>query len=174
MTAVYKGLLLAAIQVVVVLSLGAKLLYDRQTRPRAWVQTEVYDPELPVRGRYVSERLRIPAQGFDYTESPRPNTSAWYLNRRWAYLTIRDGQLIAEAQGKESGVWIYLQKEKDGTLTGVTDEPVLLFISDAAKVPIVKVDQQIWVEVTIPKHGPPRPIQLGLKSDGVLTPLNLN
>jgi len=46
-----KGLLLGAIQIALVLSLGGKLLYDRVTRPRVWVLSQVYDPDLPIRGR---------------------------------------------------------------------------------------------------------------------------
>ena len=34
-----KGLVVAAVQVGLVASLGAKLLYDRVTRPRVWVLT---------------------------------------------------------------------------------------------------------------------------------------
>jgi hypothetical protein len=37
MSASRKGLLLAALQLALVLSLGGKLLFDRMTRPRVWV-----------------------------------------------------------------------------------------------------------------------------------------
>jgi hypothetical protein len=33
--------------------------------------------------------------------------------------------------------------------------------------------EELWVEVSVPKRGAPRPIQLGVKKDGVLTPLDL-
>jgi hypothetical protein len=36
-----KGLLLGALQLALVLSLGCKLMYDRMTRPREWELTEV-------------------------------------------------------------------------------------------------------------------------------------
>ena len=48
MSATHKGLLLAALQIALVLSLGGKLLYDRMTRPRAWALVQAYDPELPM------------------------------------------------------------------------------------------------------------------------------
>lgn len=57
MTPLVKGLLVAALHLAIVCSLGAKLLYDRATRPRQWVHVLPVDPDSPLRGRYV--RLRI-------------------------------------------------------------------------------------------------------------------
>jgi hypothetical protein len=168
-----KGLLLGAIQITLVLSLGAKLLYDRMTRPRVWVLCEVYDPELPIRGRYLSERLRFPAEGFMYRESNQSGISDWYMNRQWAYLEVRNDQLTANQQGAGPGEWIYLHKNNDGTTVAFTEEPVLVFIPERAEIPSLKAGQEMWVEVTVPAKGPPRPIRVGIKKDGVLTPLKL-
>jgi hypothetical protein len=171
-----KGLLLAAIQIALVLSLGGKLLYDRKTRPRVWVLCGAYDPELPIRGRYLSERLQLPAEGFTYAQ---PNQRAiewnqWNMNTQWAYLEIRDGQLIAKAQGDGPGESVFLRKNGDGTIVAFSQEPVLLFISDRAELPQLKPGEALWVEVTVPTQGPPRPIRLAIKKDGVLTPLKLD
>src|SRR5579863_5690220 len=54
-----KAIAVALIQVLIVCSLGAKLLYDRRTRPQAWFQTARYDPNLPIRGRYLSLQLQL-------------------------------------------------------------------------------------------------------------------
>ena len=167
-----KGLLLAAIQIALVLSLGAKLLYDRMTRPRVWVLSEVYDPELPIRGRYLSERLRFRAEGFEYKPAAR-DSSDWYQNQYWAYLEVREGQLIGKSEGAGPGQWVHVHKNDDGSLAAVSDEPVLLFVPDNADIPTLKRGQEIWVEVTVPAKGPPRPIRIGIKENGVLTPLNL-
>ena len=78
MSATHKGLLLAALQIALVLSLGGKLLCDRMTRPRAWALVQAYDPELPIRGRYLSQRLQMPAEGFLYQQSNQPNGSDWF------------------------------------------------------------------------------------------------
>ncbi len=174
MSGLRKGLLLAAIQLALVLSLGAKLLYDRMTRPRVWALAEVYDPDLPIRGRYLAERLRLPADGFAYQEPKSPNWDNWYANRNWAYLEVRNNQLIAEAQGSGPGAWIYLHKNNDGAIVALTQEPVLLFIPERADIPSLKPGQEMWVEVTVPKKGPPRPIRIGIKKDGILTPLAFN
>src|SRR3981189_937670 len=54
-----RAIAVALIQILIVCSLGAKLLYDRRTRPRAWFKTERYDPNLPIRGRYVSLLIEV-------------------------------------------------------------------------------------------------------------------
>lgn len=53
-----KGLLLGALHVILVLSLGAKLLIDRHRYPRVWAETIPYDPDSPIRGRYLAARLQ--------------------------------------------------------------------------------------------------------------------
>lgn len=176
MTALLKGLLLGAIQIALVLSLGGKLLYDRIIRPRVWVLSEVYDPEMPIRGRYLSQRLRMRAVGLKYTpsaEGSNRNGYRSYGNRSWAHLEIRNGELIAQPQGSDSGEWVLLRENADGTITAVSEEPVVLFIPENAKAPVLKRGEELWIEVTVPRKGPPRPIQIGIRRDGVLIPLGL-
>ena len=62
-----KGLILAGVQCLMVLSLTGKLLYDRATCPRVWVRTTPWDPNLPIRGRYLSLQL-APEQGAEYRD----------------------------------------------------------------------------------------------------------
>lgn len=174
MTGTSKGLLLAAIQIALVLSLGAKLLYDRKTRPRVWVLSEVYDPELPIRGRYLSERLSVPAEGFEFKDVNSQNSGGWYANMRSASLEVRNGRLVARPQDSGPSEMIHLRKNADGTIVAVTDQPVLVFIPEHAVVPSLKPGQEMWVEVTVPVQGPPRPIRIGVKKDGVITPVNLD
>ena len=55
-----KAIAVALIQILIVSSLGAKLLYDRRTRPQAWLRAPArYDPNLPIRGRYVSLQIEV-------------------------------------------------------------------------------------------------------------------
>src|SRR5262249_56126526 len=61
MSALHKGIIVAVVHLAIVCSLGGKLLYDRATRPRVWVRTMSYDPDLPIRGRYASMRLQVEA-----------------------------------------------------------------------------------------------------------------
>lgn len=44
MSTTKKGVLLGVVELLIVLSLGGKLLYDRMTRPRVWVLAATYDP----------------------------------------------------------------------------------------------------------------------------------
>ena len=62
MTLTRKGLILAAFQCLLALSVSGKLLYDRSTCPRVWVKTARWDPNLPIRGRYLALRL-VPESG---------------------------------------------------------------------------------------------------------------
>ena len=116
-----RGLLLAAIQVLLVLSLAGKFLLDRQTRPRMWLQAAPYDPNMPIRGRYVRLSVHLPATPLETT-------------------------------------------------------PIVYFIPEHAPDPSVRAPgEQLWVEVTLPAKGPPRPIRLGVKNgEGPIVPLHLN
>ena len=73
MNSLYRGILLGALQCALVLSLAGKLFYDRATCPHVWVKTLQYDPNLPIRGRYLSLVL-VPNPGepyFDRTNRER-------------------------------------------------------------------------------------------------------
>jgi hypothetical protein len=171
MNTMRKGLILAAVQIAIVLSLGAKLLYDRATRPRVWVQCQVYDPELPIRGRYIAENLQMPAEGFTDLKPPQ-NRFVFWANQRWAYFAVENGKLVAKSEGAGSAMWMSLRQNPDGTATATTQQPVLIFIPDNAQIPTLTRGDEMWVEVTLPKQGPPRPIRLALKTkDGKFTPL---
>ena len=59
MKSMTKAVAVALIQILLISSLGAKLLYDRRTCPRAWFKATRYDPNLPIRGRYVSLQIEV-------------------------------------------------------------------------------------------------------------------
>ena len=54
MTPLVRGLIVAGLHVALTASLGAKLLIDRATRPRVWVQVLPVDPDSPLRGRVAT------------------------------------------------------------------------------------------------------------------------
>jgi hypothetical protein len=57
----------------------------------------------------------------------------------------------------------------------VLSESVEYFIADTARSPFpLQPGQELWVEVTVPPMGPPRPIQLATSNNGVFTPLKLD
>jgi hypothetical protein len=98
MTRLQRGLLLAAAQCALALSLTGKLLYDRSTRPRIWVKTAPYDPSLPLRGRYLALRLAPERDAQWYQETKGAvvlffvpeHTQAFERGRQelWAEVTI--------------------------------------------------------------------------------------
>jgi hypothetical protein len=114
----------------------------------------------------------------------------------WAYLLILSARNSHSFQGylyhqhllptltlygfvrcRFSGPWLLgasLRNAKSAcSMVAIGEEPVLVFISEHADVPILKPHEEMRVEVTVPAKGPPRPIRLGIKKDGVLTPLQL-
>jgi hypothetical protein len=57
----------------------------------------------------------------------------------------------------------------------VLDQPLAYFIPEHVPDPSIRdPGEELWVEVTLPRRGAPRPIRLGVKRDGVLTPLDLD
>jgi len=169
-----KGLLIAAVHMSLVALLGAKLLYDRATRPRVWVLAAPYDPNLPIRGRYVSLQLVVEPRGIQETKpgpgwQPSPSVT----------LRVESSRLVAEANPQESGYVpsdLHVQFiQRRGAKLAVLDKPVAFFIPEHVPDPSRPPSaEELWVEATIPKKGPPRPIQLGMKKgDGLIVPLEL-
>jgi hypothetical protein len=158
------GLIVALLHVCIVASLGAKLLVDRSTRPRVWVRAAPYDPNLPIRGRYV--RLQIEAD-------PAVDAAAGESQFVPVALSLKEGRLTA-ARDPESAKLHARFVYRRGALVAVLNEPVAYFIPEHVPDPSVrKPGEELWVEVTLPRAGAPRPIRLGVKKDGVLTPVDL-
>lgn len=167
-----KGLVIAVVQVGLVASLGAKLLYDRLTLPRVWVLTAPYDPNLPIRGRYV--RLRLMVEAKDIPDKPPGSFSA---SRPAVTLRVENNRLVALADPQEHRyrpVDLHVIFIGSGEARrAVLDKPVAFFIPEHLPDPSrLQSGQELWVEVTVPPQGPPRPIRLGFKhGDGPIVPL---
>ncbi len=59
MTQRSRGVVLLVVQLVLVLSIAGKYVYERKVCPRVWVRTAQFDPDLPFRGRYLALRLAV-------------------------------------------------------------------------------------------------------------------
>lgn len=152
-----KGLVVTAVQLALVLSVGAKFTVDRATLPRVWVKTAPFDPSLPIRGRYVSMALAVDAQGF--------KSGAIYVPAR---LAVEQNRLVARPD--DAGKVMVTISGDQARLSEAVD----FFIPEHVPDPSRRAPgEELWVEVSVPRQGPPRPIQLGVKKDGVLTPLDL-
>lgn len=154
-----RGLILAALHLILTLSVAGKFLYDRQTLPRVWVKAAPYDPSLPIRGRYV--RIQVDAV---------PGTG-WTLGGGMVGVTLRvaGGQLLADRKDGSETIGIH-----QGSSVRVA-APLAYFIPATVPDPSRRaLDEELWAEVTVPPNGRIRPIQLGVKKNGILTPLPLN
>ena len=120
MTPLIRGIAVTAVHIALLLGLVVQYQWDRARLPRAWFRAVPYDPNLPIRGRYVSLRL------------------------------------------------LELPKNND------VGRPVAFFIPEHVPDPSQRTTgEELWVEVTLPPEGPPRPIRLGVKKNGVLQALDL-
>src|SRR5579863_10026160 len=64
-----RAVALLVVQAVLVLSIAGKYVYERKTCPRVWVRAAQYDPNMPLRGRYLALRLALDACGLPRDES---------------------------------------------------------------------------------------------------------
>ena len=178
-----RAIALLVIQAVLVLSIAAKYVYERKTCPRVWVHAAQFDPNQPLRGRYLALQLAVDACALPHDASYRsgaivgsnpPDRGFWRWNVR---PVVQDGKLVPLLASHNE------RPELTDELTVWGGSPcnrarltktVEYFIADTAKTPFpLKKDEELWVEVTVPRMGPPRPIQLALSKDGMFTPFNL-
>ncbi len=168
-----RGLIVAALHLAIVLSMTARYAWDRDRLPRAWARTVNYDPNLPVRGRYVNLRVVVPLEGDPGNE--------WMVRAR---LSIRDHKLMATVDPTGSATLHGQQRIRGALVTPgpiseiekdwALDKPVAFFLSEHAADPTQrKPGEELWVEVSVPAKGQLRPVRLGVQKDGALTPLEL-
>jgi hypothetical protein len=184
------SIVLLVIQLALVSSIAAKYLYQRSTCPRVWTRTAAYDPDMVMRGRYLSLRLTV-----DGCQSTLPSAlhaifprNADGTTRKGGFHVNWQGAVRFRAKLKVEGNKLLAIRipEADLTSKGVDvtawpdsacdamrlDEPVDFYIAEHAVDPTpLQPGQELWLEVTVPPLGPPRPIQLALKQDGAWKPL---
>jgi hypothetical protein len=159
MKPLYRGMAVAVLQCLMVLSIAGKYAIDRARLPRVWVRTVNYDPNLPIRGRYVSLHLAV-----DVEDGQGDTAYGGYR------LSIRNGRLVATPDKASSGETVSSFQGGPAFLL----DPVAYFLPEHAPDPTRRASgEELWVEVSVPRHGTPRPIRLGVKRNGILTPLDL-
>ncbi len=168
MSLLAKGLLLGALQLALAAGVGAKFLYDRAHYPRVWVETAPFDPDLPIRGRYVSLTVLVDAERAPVTRPRPPQQPEMFFGD----LEVRDGRLVA-VEAPEGRHWVASRRRGDLDQWQLA-EPVAYFIPEHVDDPSIRPPgETLWVEVTVPPTGAPRPIRLGVMRGTELSPLSL-
>ncbi len=179
------------VQLLLVSTIAAEYLYQRWTCPRVWTRAAAIDPQLPMRGRYLALQLTVDgchstlpsAKNANFPRDVngavkpgpyvlRPNAVDFFAN-----LKVVNNILVAvRLEGTEDST---AGEEVVGTPGSPCDQMQLasttdFFISETAQRPLpLQPGQELWIEVTVPPKGPPRPMQLALKDNGAWTPLDL-
>ncbi|HET6169734.1 MAG TPA: hypothetical protein VFE01_06115 [Terracidiphilus sp.] len=177
------------IQLALVSSIAAKYLYQRATSPHVWSRTVAYDPELVMRGRYLSMQLLV-----DGCQSTLPSAKQAVFPRNIngipegskyaiaapqavhfpAKLVVQNNKLVAirlaDSDENPVGQWVAAWPKASCEDLRL-DEPVDFYIPEHAIRPVLGKSGELWIEVTIPPKGPPRPLHLALKENGAWKPL---
>ena len=169
MTTRNRAIALVVIQCALVSSIAAKYLYERATRPRVWVRVTQYDPNLPLRGRYLALTPMVDACDFKNlppAKTTRPQARGDYQVR----LVARNGKLTAEDAGdglpRGQYYWLVLNPWMSCEQAPVSVS-IDYFVPENANSPFpLKPGQELWAEVTVPPAGPPRVIQLAISENG--------
>jgi hypothetical protein len=179
MTQRSRGVVLLVVQSVLVLSIAGKYVYERRVCPRVWVRTAQFDPDLVFRGRYLGLRLTVNACELPHNEAASlggpgvslTHTTGW----RWRVKPeARAGKLIAVIAKDEVMPELTQELTQLGERcdSAVLQDQADYFIADKAKSPFpLKPNEELWVEVTVPPSGPPRPIQLAISNGSAFTPI---
>ncbi|MEY4296860.1 MAG: hypothetical protein RLZZ423_39 [Cyanobacteriota bacterium] len=169
------GVRLALLQIGLLVSLGGGALLERAWQPRGWARVVPVDPQLPIRGRYVSLGLLVPAPRLE----PGGATTGPRLDSQAVQLMARDGFLEAIAAPADAG-WPGSGRTQqarieriDGTVMVRLSQPLAFFIPPDVPDPSRRpAGEELWVEATLPMEGAPRPIRLGVRRpQGAITPL---
>lgn len=166
MSPLAKGLVIAAAQVALAASVGAKFLWDRSNYPRIWAETAPYDPDLPIRGRYV--RIAVLVEPARSPAKDGGELSDMYQ----AYLDVYRDRLYA-VEDENGRNWVTKRRCGEADCWQLANA-LAFFIPEHAVDPSRRPEgETLWVEVTVAPTGPPRPIRLGVKREGDAQPTPL-
>lgn len=179
---------LLAVHLAIVSSIAAQYLYQRWKCPRVWARAVEVDPPSPMRGRYL--RLQLIVDGCQSTlpsakaaQFPRDYSGAAVQGRFGmragslfrANLEIQNNHLVAinaalDETGREGQQVIAVPATACDQM--ILYQPVPIYVAEGTIDPSrLQAGQELWMEVTLPPAGPPRPLQLALKDNGAWKPL---
>jgi hypothetical protein len=185
-----RSVALLLIQLAIVSLVAAKYGYERWRAPRVWTRTVAIGQSMPMRGRYLGLRLVV-----DGCQSTLPSAKAAKFLRDIngsvrpgpysigrvppvefpAELKVENGRLEAlwiEDEEKQAEGQMVEAPEGAGCGDFRLDKPVDFFIPErATDLTRLGRGQELWVEVTLPAKGPPRPMQMAVKDNGEWKPV---
>jgi hypothetical protein len=169
-----RGFLLLAIQATMVLSVAAKYEWERHTCPTVWVRAEPFGLDadhmrtISGEGRYGRLQLHVDGCGLSTanveTEPDYGNVESSHKVLKTNVRTIaRGGNLVAvdagtlQAADVQEVQWDLRQPCTEARLLEIVD----VYLPQNVQVPYtVPAGATLWALVTVPKSGPPRPVQL--------------
>jgi hypothetical protein len=182
------SVVLTILQVIIVASVGAQYVYQRWTCPRVWVRAVAPEARSAVSGHYLNLQLVV-----DGCQSTLPSAKAATFPRDIngaavqghfglvagtifrANLKVQNNRLIAINAGvDETGGEGQRVVGVPGTTCDQmrTFQPVPFYTAANSIDPSrLNPTQELWVEITVPSAGPPRPLQLALKDSGSWKPI---
>jgi hypothetical protein len=183
MSARAKGLWVLVVQLAVVLSIGAKYAWERHHCPMVWARAGQYDPEQPIRGRYIALTVHasacgLPGGGRAYDFS-RPGRSPQQAEMKmWRVVpAVNDGVLTARVveetrPGPSETLMLDHDMPCEYARLGENSE---FFVPEHAKSPFpLQKGQELWALVTVPPSGPVRPVKLAISDSQGFHVLNLD
>ncbi len=183
---------LLVVQLLLVCSIAAKYLVQRWTCPRVWTRAVAYDPALPMRGRYLALQLME-----DGCQSTLPSAKMATFPRDVTG-AVNTGQFVVRPQPVEFRADLKEENNRlvavriEGAETSDAGEEISampggpcdqmhlasgtdFFVAERAQSPLpLQPGEELWIEVTVPPKGPPRPLQLAVKDNGARKPLVLH
>lgn len=189
-----NGLTLLVVQVLLVLSIGAKYAWERHHCPAVWARAQQWDPNQPIRGRYLAVNVYASAcdlamgkPGRDFVRKPGPESDyIRNLGGSWQPIEAKQWRVVPAVRNGELA-----PKVVDETQPGPTEQLMLdagmpceyaklsgasdFFVPEHAKSPFpLQRGQELWVLVTVPPSGPVRPVKLAISDSSGFHVLNLD
>jgi hypothetical protein len=169
-----KGVVVLCVQMALVLSIAVKYAWERHHYPMVWTRATQYDPEQPIRGRYIALTLHADACGLPpghdgdvFVRSPQG--SFGQPAQTWTILmAVKDGHLapILASQARPAETQELTLRSGIPCEYASLSEQTEFFIAEHAQTPFpLAHGQELWALVTVPLQGPPRPVKLAV-SDG--------
>lgn len=155
-----RSLLLAGVHALLVLLVWGNYEWGKNTLPRAWTKAAPYDPYDLLRGRYVRLTLFAKSDGSVLSEKDYQTQGQLFSENGQLHIRKADCCQLFGPSASQPG-YVLLQA------------PVSFFISEAVEDPSnLKAGDELWVELSIPPKGPPRPLHLARKTkEGAWIPL---